>query len=678
MSHDTHSRDNPADDFDLWWGVGPTRNSEKRQPGRLGDMSSGVSPQAGATVIGGSRALGGSGSLNPNQAPLMGSLWSHGGEAYGHRHHVHGHQGDITETIVQQAGSPPQPAPPAPGSSRRPVWLPPPGQHHQSSARSSSGAAGPGSRIGQHHRDPASPQRVAADDAPQVGGGGGGSGGGGTALSSSLLTSSAAMNGASGSASRGGDVECKLEALAAAITASVFGKLDTGVREALATGRPPPHQQQQGQQQEQQSLGASFAPPRAPALDTAGSSAAAAREANQKQIEEAVAAAVAPLHTRLAALEEQVPQLSAAAARGDGASNEGGGDAGRGTRGGSGGAGGGVGMGRAGGGGGAAVSDPLLALSALAQRTGTLEGRHKQVQAKVALLDNAFGPKASDWAQTIKAFLQEREAAAGGAGRGAAAARSAGGGSAGKGAKRTLTVDAPVFCPQSAISGSSKGSSKASAPGGVGEASGPVVVVASTKRVESTPEVVRPARDAAVAGENSAAAGRTAGGGEGENPSGCAACAETRERCSRLEKRVAEAEGALSLVQSKLAAAAAAAAADAIKAWEAEESDRRDAAAAAAAADKAASLDAGRQQKAAASATTGGGGNWASKTSVDKLTAELRQLSKRAKDGEDTVALVDHGLEGVRDEVRHFLGGWPVFLFKGTPRGGRSCCSFLG
>lgn len=353
-------------------------------------------------------------------------------------------------------------------------------------------------------------------------------------------------------------------------------------------------------------------------------------------------------------------------------------------------------MGRAGGGGGTAVSDPLLALNALAQRTGTLEGRHKQVQAKVALLDNAFGPKASDWAQTIKAFIQERETAAaagGGAGRGAVAARSAGGGSSGgkAGGKRTLTVDAPVFSPQSAISisssgSASKGSGKAGATGGTGEASGP-----GTNRVESAPEVVRPPRGAAAAAhENSAAAGSAAGSaaaaGEAEaTASGCTACAEAQERCARLEKRVAESEGALALVQSRLAAAteaatetAAAAAADAIKAWEAEESDRRGAAADKAAASPGAP---GRQQKAAAA---GGGGNWASKASVDKLAAELRQICKRAKDGEDTVALVDHGLEGVRDEVRIFPGVSVIqtaadyFPRQRRPRGGRSYIFVFG
>ena len=181
MSHDIHGRENLADDFDLWWGVGPTRNNEKRQStGHVGDMSTGVTPQAGATtVIGGSRALGGSGSLNPNPAPLMGSLWSHGGEptheAYGHRHHVHGHQGDITETIVQQPGSPP---PPPPVSTRRPAWLPPPSQHHQHSTRGASGRAGPGSNLGQHHHEPASPRRGVIDDSTAGGGGGGGRGGG--------------------------------------------------------------------------------------------------------------------------------------------------------------------------------------------------------------------------------------------------------------------------------------------------------------------------------------------------------------------------------------------------------------------------------------------------------------------------------------------------------------------
>ena len=634
MSHDIHGGDAPVDDFDLWWGVGPTRNNEEQHhASHLGDMSSGgigsstTAPSA-ATLGSSSRGGGGSGSLNEATATLMGSLWSSGGapnlEAYGHRHHVHGSQGEDGV----HAGSPPPPS----ATSRRPVWLPPPGQQNQHSARHASQAAGPSSRFGQAVVDDVT---VAAAAAAAAAG-----------PSSSVLRPTAGVNSSStgdSSSSRAKNVEHKLEELAVAITASVLDKLDTGVWEALAAG-------QQQQQQQQQHSGS-----RSAALT------AAASEDGQRQTEAAVAAAIAPLRSRLAALEEQVSQLTAAAARSS--ANNGGGDPSRGGRGGSGGVGSGVGLGRGGGGGNAAAAEPMLALNALAQRTGTLEGRHKQVQAKVALLDNAFGPKASDWAQTIKAFLQEREAISrGGGGRAAAAGvRPTGGGGGGggsglsgsgngsKGGKKMLGVDAPVFSPQSARI-SSRGA-------GAGAAAGAPVVAAGASRIESAPEVVGTAQgdDAAVAGAAgaAAAAGPGAGKAEGGVEIGCAACAQTQERCSRLEKRVAESERALSLLQSRTAAAATAAtaaattaAADAVRAWEVEESSRRDVAA-----EKAASADLlGRQQKAAAAA--GGGGNWASKASLEKLAGELRLLSERAKDGEDTLALVDHGLKGVRDEVR--------------------------
>ncbi|CAM9692254.1 unnamed protein product, partial [Discosporangium mesarthrocarpum] len=48
------------------------------------------------------------------------------------------------------------------------------------------------------------------------------------------------------------------------------------------------------------------------------------------------------------------------------------------------------------------------AVSLLSQRTGTMEGRHKIVQSKVAQLDNALGLKAADWGQTLSGILMER------------------------------------------------------------------------------------------------------------------------------------------------------------------------------------------------------------------------------------------------------------------------------
>ena len=64
--------------------------------------------------------------------------------------------------------------------------------------------------------------------------------------------------------------------------------------------------------------------------------------------------------------------------------------------------------------------------------------------------------------------------------------------------------------------------------------------------------------------------------------------------------------------------------------------------------------EAGRQRKAAAAvvAAAAGGGNWASKGSLEKLVGEVNRLSERTKDGEDSVAFLDHDLKGIRDEVR--------------------------
>lgn len=377
-------------------------------------------------------------------------------------------------------------------------------------------------------------------------------------------------------------MECKLEELAAAITSSVLGRLDTGVWEALT-----------GQQQEQQQQSGGRVPFVAPRD-------AAALEDDQRPTEkaetEAIAEAVAPLRSRIAALEEQMSQLMAAAPVGRSGSSSssgggGGGDTHKGGRGCSGCVSRGAGLGRAEEGGNAPEAEPLFALNALAQRTGTLEGRHKQVQAKVALLDNAFGPKASDWAQTIKAFLQEREAAKraavahGGAGR-AVVTHSAPGGGGGKG-KRRLAVDAPVFSPRAARTGCGNGGAGGgTAAASTAPSSVPLIVVAGTKHDNNAPEIVGATqRDNTVANTTTSATTSTAKAGvewRERVVDRCAACAETQERCSRLERRVEDSEEAVALLQSKVAstaAAAAAAADDAAKAWEAAENSRRDAAA---------------------------------------------------------------------------------------------------
>ncbi|CAM9748337.1 unnamed protein product [Ectocarpus sp. 4 AP-2014] len=610
----------PADDFDLFWGMprsgggdggssGSSNNHESRGGGGLTDVTSGGAGLMSSPTLSGSSSR--AGNLNTATPTLMGSLWSHSSmppEAYGHSLHVHASQAEGPAPTAAglnadlHGGSPPPPA-----SSRRPVWLPPPSQHHQHSAGRGDGMH-VSSRQRRQHLPATSPPRQPARPIAVTDAGGRGRNGGETGVSGSI-------------------VEYKLEELAAVITASVVGKLEVDVREALWAGNQQQHH--------------SPAPPPPPHAAAAVPS----HEDDQRRVAAAVEAAVAPLRSRLADLEEQITRLSAASRSGSGGSGDGGRDTPRGVHGNSSGSGGGV----KGGAGGNAAAEPIAALTALAQRTGTLEGRHKQLQAKVALLDNSFGPKASDWAQTIKAFLQERvsEPAAGVAGRAAGTVRTRG-----KGGKRGLGIDAPAFVPQSAAqrstaavcpsasSGPGQGAARAAPP-----APAPSVDVEGAKHEESAPEAVGAAQgDSTAAAESTAAKGAAtatvtvAAAGKLHR---CAGCAETQKRCSRLEKRVAESERALSLLQSQAAAAAT-------EATAALESRRTAAAAATAAAEKAASLD----QKAAATAAAGGGGNWASKTSVEKLAATLRQLAARTKDGEDALALVDHGLRGVRDEVR--------------------------
>ncbi|CAM9394148.1 unnamed protein product [Ectocarpus sp. 6 AP-2014] len=617
----------PADDFDLFWGMprsgggdggssGSGINHESRGGGGLTDVTSGGAGLMSSPTLSGSSSR--AGNLNTATPTLMGSLWSHSSmppEAYGHSLHVHASQAEGPAPTAAglnadlHGGSPLPPA-----SSRRPVWLPPPSQHHQHSAGRGDGMH-ISSRQHQQHLPATSPPRQPARPTAVTDARGRGRNGGETGVSGSI-------------------VEYKLEELAAVITASVVGKLEVDVREALWAGNQQQHH--------------SPAPPPPPPPPPPAAAAVPSHEDDQRRVAAAVEAAVAPLRSRLAALEEQMIRLSAASrsgsgGSGDGGSGDGGRDAPRGVRGNSSGSGGGV----KGGAGGNAAAEPIAALTALAQRTGTLEGRHKQLQAKVALLDNSFGPKASDWAQTIKAFLQERvtEPAAGAAGRAAVTV-----GTRGKGGKRGLGIDAPAFVPQSAAqrstaavcasasSGPGQGAARAAPP-----APAPSVDVEGAKHEESAPEVVGAVQgDSTAATKSMAAKGAaTATAAAAGKLHRCAGCAETQERCSRLEKRMTESERALSLLQSQAAAAAATEATAAL------ESRRMAAAAATAAAEKAASLD----QKAAATAAVGGGGNWASKTSVEKLTAALRQLAARTKDGEDALALVDHGLRGVREEM---------------------------
>lgn len=340
------------------------------------------------------------------------------------------------------------------------------------------------------------------------------------------------------------------------------------------------------------------------------------------------------------------------------------------------GAGAGAGTGTGAGGGVAALEQSF---AALAQRTGTLEGRHKQVQAKVALLDNAFGSKASDWAQTVKHILIEREAAsAAGGGGGKAGVRAgpkggskktaaggvslqpvpsgsgnsnvrAGGGGGGGGIGSRGGNGAPHQPRDSGPGGPAETPVTTASGAGAGNGNGyevaagrPNTTHASGRATStSTPKASSQGADASCTTPEVVQASHAPQGCATLVSGRCPACNEMEERCTRLEARVLESERALALLQSKASSAtvaAAAAEADAAKALETvvlaakTESNKREADA----------LD-GRQR--------GFGGNWAPRASVEKLASDLKQLSENTKDSEDALALVDHGLRGVRDEV---------------------------
>lgn len=458
------------DDFDLFWGMGPSPNDPPPQlqqqiqhQQHLGDPPGlAVSSSVVSNISTPSRSGGlGSG--------LVGGLWSHETlESYGHRHHVH-LQTDVLNDGggVSSIGG---------GGLASPTQQHQPHQHQQASnvRRSSAVSAWPSTSP----TDPSRTRSSSRDESPlhmhrqrpRTGGVVGVAGAGDIADLRNLSPPTAAAAGPYAPDSHSGSiVDSKLEELAAAISSSVLGKLDVGVmRGTLLSQR-----------------GAGATPGSPPIRSAAISSDAAAAAAAAAGVAQGRAAetAVAPLRSRLSALEEQVAELRAALERKNNtvtaahgprmrsldhfvgesdlrvsSSTRGhhpGGRAGRGVAGGSGGNGSG-----SGGGGGIGNSGNSLeqSLSALAQRTGTLEGRHKQVQAKVALLDSAFGSKASDWAQTVRDILVEREAAAGGGASGGTGKTSASSSRAGnKGGKRSSASASARTTPAAPVAQSSLG-----------------------------------------------------------------------------------------------------------------------------------------------------------------------------------------------------------------------------
>lgn len=717
---------NPIEDFDLYWGMGPSQQQQQQleldiagsglavTPTRRGSNSGGGGSGghhgvggggggsgSGSGGSGGNGSGGGGGGLSSSCLSMGGGgLWSHVvQEAYGHRHHMHapGDAGVLGGNTSGGSGSggggsslasPPSGGPPPPISSRRSVWPSPSptGGGTGSSSRNNSPLQmqqrhRPGSmdKMSNHHNNSSSIHasdvgaRMAVATPAAVGG----------AVDARIHTSSGSI------------VDSKLEELAAAISSSLLGKLDLGpVTGALIS-----------QQQHTQ-----HGPPRPVAMSS------------NFAMGETTAAVVAPLRSRVTVLEEQVAELKAALERqssisqhssasrrlpvedmyntSTGCENEqpppppltsrgpqGGATAASRGRGG-GGTGGSVS--------GASVSALEQSLSALVQRTGTLEGRHKQVQAKVALLDSAFGAKASDWAQTVRDILVEREAGgkAGGTGSsiiGRAAKKggknSAAGGSAGAGIRTTASqqVSGSTLgdeCTNNSFRGASADSnisSSSNSKGGPGTLGMTVALKTSgaafTKReanerstgpVDTTGRggregIVATSRSSSVESGSSTTTTTTTATSQSTITSRCTSCTQVEERCARLEARVLESERATSLlrqqtIEANSLAAAAAAAADsgASKAAEAASA----AAAAATAAREAAAMAKADYDATATAADAGGGGRHQQQRgassvglSVDKVAGDLKQLSERVKEGEDALVLVDHGLRSVREEV---------------------------
>lgn len=717
---------NPMEDFDLFWGMGPSRynsnqndsqhnnpiahqQQQQQQPHHqqqldvVGSVSSGISV-APSHSSGGS--AGGSGLNSSNLSIGGGGLWVHSTEAYGHRHHLHlqdvslkdpGIVGsNTTKSLMTSPKRAPAPSP------HRAAW---PSPSHTSSSRNGS----PLQMRQQRH-----PTR-SLDIVINSGHDNNSNMGAGTGVSGRLAApaASAESDHASRSSNNRSIVDSKVEELAAAITSSVLGKLDIDVREALLSQK---HHQQQHRR--------THAAPH-----TQSSSAYASSE---------TAATVMQLRSRLTALEEQVVELKATIeskptkspsfsqrSLDDDGSIAGENEpriplASRGPQGSSGSRGGGRAVHAGANSGNGGDRDMLeQSLAALAQRTGTLEGRHKQVQAKVALLDSAFGSKASDWAQTVRDILIEREVAAATAGGGGTGIRGVTpiGRATGKGSKKSSANSTATSASTSQSSsqgdesvnnrlgsgGTGPNSSNKSGAKQVATARG----AGSTKGADGgnrtsnkslseitphangqspqnpQPELVESTgQECDIIRVDKGQANR-ATIDRSSSRSRCAACADTEARCNQLEARVFESEGLLAMLQKQAdevtgqAAAAAKAAKAAAAAAEIETAKAAEAAASSAAsaavagkaaADAASTAETMVATKRDADASLGeaaGGacsGRHPQKSAevatvaslgavVDKLAGDLKLLSERTKEREDALALVDHGLKGIRDQV---------------------------
>ncbi|CAN0230723.1 unnamed protein product [Laminaria digitata] len=223
--NDANGGEHLAGEFDLFWGMGPSRSnksintqhgssstsSNNNNSSSLRDATSSVGGGVGSMSSPADRAL------NPTR---MGALWSHGSnlEAYGHRHHVHAQADGLMESVVGLASPP---------SAWRPSYDP--------VKQRGGGEASVASPL--QHVQPQRP-RVSAADAV-----------------SPPTACSVAAKALPNNVARSGSVESKLEELAAAITSSVLGKLDLGVRETIMV-----QQQQQQQRRHRDGVPSSYPP----------------------------------------------------------------------------------------------------------------------------------------------------------------------------------------------------------------------------------------------------------------------------------------------------------------------------------------------------------------------------------------------------------------------------------
>lgn len=661
-----------VDDFDLFWGIGPSRTETSQRRDSTTSMTPSHSLSSG----------------------LMGGLWNHANlEAYGHRHHSHGHVDVMKESSV--VSSPPLTAV---GDTRRPAHWPSPSPTRATARSRDSSPLG----IPRHHH----PQRPAS--------------------------SGSTNSGVNGSVDNLSALGSKMDELAALITASVVGKLDQNVRDTLQPCGGI--------------LGMSHSASSPPVTTPETAMPPACTESDLE-----------PICSRLATLEDNVAELKLALERRSSISTSGGAlkcpeassgendgttASGKGhqsgNRGGRGTCSGGISNGN--------LSSLEQNFSTLAQRTGTLEGRHKQVQAKIALLDSAFGSKASDWAQTVRDILVEREVAAvasgsgsiikGGGSRGAGRGgkkpninnasnannntvvlsnapqtsqgdeNSSGRGTGNGACKRSIGItsqhsrdaESVASSPESSPILSRLGNGKSGEREGKGDdahAAG-----RDTNRVNGTSDLTLgstlPSAAAASTSEGLATVGKSGHiisatsddvafgqqevgplptAGEASQPpevveptpegkpvssSPCASCMETEERCVRLERRVLQYERELKLLQDQVADAVGQAA-GAVAVATAAQTGMSKAVEAASAAEssvmvirKEADGSDGRLRATAAA-------NSATKSLMEKVAGDVRILAERTKEGEDALALVDHGLRTLREEVRS--GFSTVFLF---------------